>query len=121
MNMKIKRSVLNKIIKEELDNVLKLVSDFADLDKFTKEKEYHDDEEYCDDEIVASDDISQSIFGSNTKKRKHPTEYLSGGANEKSVSDNIMMGGKNSEYSEENGELPAIVLKWQRLAESKRR
>jgi hypothetical protein len=123
MNMKIKRSILNKIIKEELENILKLVSDFADLNKFTKEKEYHNEEEFDDDEeIKVAADMNHPILGMGSGHgRKQPSDYLSGGSNERSVSDNIMMGGKDSERQEGCEDLPDIVLKWQRLAESKRR
>jgi len=114
--MKIKKNVLRQIIKEELENILKLVSDFADMDNIAKEKNYHDEEENFDDEIFVDGD---NDLGTVSGKRKHPSEYLSGGANEKSVSDNIMMGGSKEDSCDQD--IPDIVVRWQQLAESKRR
>lgn len=118
--MKIKKSVLRQIIKEELQNILKLVSDFADMNKFAKEKTYHDEEtDFDDGEISACDDMSHSMLGMGGGKRKQPTDYLSGGANEKSVSDHIMMDDHEEDCCETDS--PDIVVRWQQLAESKRR
>lgn len=115
--MKIKKSTLRNIVKEELENILKLVSDFSDLDKFKKEKTYHDEENDCDDDFITG--VKNSTFGfGDGGKRKHPTDYLKGGANEESVSDHIMIG--SSEDNKEEG-LPDLVIRWQQLAESKRR
>lgn len=118
--MKISQNVLRQIIKEELENILKLVSDFADLDKFKKEKTYHDDEE-CDDEFSEeTEDFHTGMGGGDSGKRKHPTDYLKGGANEKNTTDNIMLGG-SAKGEFDDGEGANIIIRWQQLAESKRR
>jgi hypothetical protein len=118
--MKIKKSVLRQIIKEELQNILKLVTDFADMDKFAKEKSYHDDE-CCDDENLMAGDMNQPMLGMGGGKRKQPSDYLSGGSNENSVSDHIMMGMDNDCNDNLESGMPDIVVRWQQLAESKRR
>jgi hypothetical protein len=117
IDMKISENILRKIIKEELENVLKLVSDFADLNKFKKQKSYHDEED-CDNEF--STDVEDFHSGIGNGKRKHPTDYLKGGANEKSTSDNIMLGG-STKGEFDDGEGADIIIRWQKLAESKRR
>ena len=116
IDMKISQNVLRQIIKEELENILKLVSDFADLNKFKKEKTYDDEE--CDDEF--SEEADDFHAGMGGGKRKHPADYLKGGANEKSTTDNIMLGG-SAKGEFDDGEGANLIIRWQQLAESKRR
>lgn len=129
--MKIKNSVLKQIIREELNSLLKLI----DVGDFEKENQYNDngdtddimcdntDEECGEDEFFSFPTIDDEPTHSSRDGgcRKQPSDYLSGGDNKKSVDDRFMMNNREDSSDLDNDPKDSITLRWQQLAESKRR
>ena len=133
--MKIKNSVLKQIIREELNSLLKLI----DVGDFEKENQYDDNDNDNDNDDIMYDNntgeecgedeffsfptiddepIHSSVGGG---RRKQPSDYLSGGDNKKSVDDRFMMNNREDSSDLDNDPKDSITLRWQQLAESKRR
>jgi len=125
--MKIKNSVLKQIIREELNSLLKLI----DVGDFEKENQYNDNGDMCDntDEECGEDeffsfptiDDEPTHSSINGGRRKQPSDYLSDGDNKRSVGDRFMMNNREDSLDLDNEPKDSITLRWQQLAESKRR